>query len=364
MNIKQQAMQFAIIAHSGQFRKAEKEKPTVFHAIDVANLLAKYGFDDNVIAAGYLHDVIEDTDYTKEDILEKFGEDICSLVVGASEADKTQSWEERKLGTINRVKTLDLRHKAIVACDKISNLEDLRYKFGRECKEDFSAFNRGKEKKLWYWQEVYKSLIQGEDINNPMFVKLKANLDNISKIFSSPNKEYYPDIDIINKKLEQSNIAKELHYKKIENLKLKSLLKLNNPYIIEIVNNSRKNNQDFIKKLESYFIISGYHVTYLKNQSDLEKIDNDNSDIIIVNNNNIKSKINSNLIINITDIFKKEKQTINQKHKNIINIYKKNNNELNSYLPLICNYILDDLKNKTIKKSKKQLTKIKKACNY
>ena len=96
----------------------------------------------------------------------------------------------------------------------------------------------------------------------------------------------------------------------------------------------------------------------------MEEIDNDNSDIIIINNNNIKSKINSNLIINISDIFKKEKQTINQKHKNIINIYKKNNNELNSYLPLICNYILDDLKNKTIKKSKKKLTKIKKACNY
>lgn len=360
MNIKQQAMQFAIIAHSGQVRKAEKEKPTAFHAIDVANLLEKYGFDDNVIAAGYLHDVIEDTDYTKEDILEKFGADICSLVLGASEADKTKSWEERKLGTINRVKTLDLRHKAIVACDKISNLEDLRYKFGRECKEDFSAFNRGKEKKLWYWQEVYKSLIQDEDINNPMFVKLKANLDNIIKIFSSPNNEYYPDIDIINKKLERSNIAKELHYKKIENLKLKSLLKLKNPYIIEIVNNSRKNNQDFIKKIESYFIISGYRITYIKSPSYFEKKANDISDIIIINNDGITPKINSNLILNINDTQKKERPLPNPKHQNIINIYKKNDSELNSYLPLICNYILDDLKNKTIKKSKKKLIKIKK----
>ena len=67
MNIKDKAKEFAINAHKGQIRKSNKEKPMIIHPINVADILSEYGFDDNVVAAGYLHDVIEDTKYTKED---------------------------------------------------------------------------------------------------------------------------------------------------------------------------------------------------------------------------------------------------------------------------------------------------------
>ena len=68
MDIKNKAKRYACKAHNGQVRKSDKEKPLIIHPIDVAYKLTKYGFDDNVIAAGYLHDVVEDTKYTQNDI--------------------------------------------------------------------------------------------------------------------------------------------------------------------------------------------------------------------------------------------------------------------------------------------------------
>ena len=117
MDIKQKAKNFAIKAHKGQIRKSEPQNPMIIHPLNVCKILEEYGYDDNVVAAGYLHDVIEDTKYSKEDIEKKFGEDIVSLVIGASEPDKKQSWEERKQHTISTIKNLDLRHKAIVCGD-------------------------------------------------------------------------------------------------------------------------------------------------------------------------------------------------------------------------------------------------------
>ena len=177
MDIKEKAKEFAINAHKGQVRKSGKEKPMIIHPINVADILKEYNFDDNVISAGYLHDVIEDTKYTKEDLLKEFNEDIVSLVLGASEPDKSLSWEERKLHTINSIKKLDLRHKAIICADKISNLEDLKIFFEIKGEKDFSAFKRGYEKQKWYYTEVYKSLISNEDKNYSMFTRLKLLID-------------------------------------------------------------------------------------------------------------------------------------------------------------------------------------------
>ncbi|HHW69587.1 MAG TPA: HD domain-containing protein, partial [Tenericutes bacterium] len=107
MNILEKAKKFAIEAHKGQVRKSEPDKPMIIHPINVANILKEYGFDENVIAAGYLHDVVEDTKYTNDDIKEMFGEDIESLVMGATEPDKSLSWYERKKHTIENIKEID-----------------------------------------------------------------------------------------------------------------------------------------------------------------------------------------------------------------------------------------------------------------
>ena len=192
MNIELKAKEFAIKAHKGQVRKSDKEKPMIIHPINVGQILKQYGFDENVVSAGYLHDVVEDTSYEIGDIKDNFNDDIASLVYGASEPDKSLSWEERKKHTIEETKKLDLRHKVVICADKISNLEDLKILFEIKGKYDFSAFKRGYESQKWYYTEVYNSLIFNEDENNPMFIRLKELIDEIFN--NKDNDEYVKNI--------------------------------------------------------------------------------------------------------------------------------------------------------------------------
>lgn len=257
MGIKEKAKAFAINAHKGQVRKNQPEKPMIIHPINVGNILEEYGFDENVVAAGYLHDVVEDTKYTKEDILENFGEDIASLVMGASEPDKSLSWEERKKHTIEEVKTLDLRHKAIICADKISNLEDLRIISEINGEYNFEVFKRGFESQKWYYTEVYKSIIENEDENFPMFVRLKEIIDHI--FYNKTNDEYIRNIIFENKNDEYNELLK-IHYKKEELYKLRSVLTNKTPYVIEFTGTPRTGKTSLINNLYDFFKKKGFKI--------------------------------------------------------------------------------------------------------
>lgn len=254
MNIKEKAKTFAIIAHKGQIRKSDKEKPMIIHPIDVANILEEYHFDDNVISAGYLHDVLEDTQYTKEDILKEFNEDILSLVLGDTEPDKSLSWEERKEYTINNIKELDIRHKSIVCADKISNLEDMRIIFETKGEKDFSAFKRGYEKQKWYYTEVYNSLIENEDKNNEMFKRLKVLIDDV--FYDKKNNEL--EKEIFNGREEEYKKLIKLHYRKQEIYKMIKVLNNNKPYVIEFTGTPRTGKTTLMNNLYDFFKKGGF----------------------------------------------------------------------------------------------------------
>ena len=259
MDIKVQAKEFAIKAHEGQRRKSDKEKPMIIHPINVAMILKKYGFDDNVIAAGYLHDVVEDTKYELDDILKLFGDDIASLVQGASEPDKSLSWEERKQHTIDSIKELDVRHKAVVCADKISNLEDLRILFELKGNYDFSAFKRGFDSQKWYYEEVYSSLIYNEDPNLEMFVRLKELID---YIFNDKKDKYVEEVIFENKNEEYKRL-KRIHYQKEELFKLKELLETV-PYVIEFTGTPRTGKTTLISNLYDFFKKKEFKVEILE----------------------------------------------------------------------------------------------------
>ena len=258
MDVKTKAKRFAIKAHTGQKRKNCPDKPMIIHPLNVANILSDYGFDDNVVAAGYLHDVVEDTKYTIEDIEKHFGKDIKSLVMGATEPDKSLPWEERKQHTIDSIKKLDLRHKALVCADKISNLEDLRIDCEIAGKYDFSSFKRGFSKQKWYYTGIYNSLIYHQDKNLPMFNRLKELIDYI----------FYPKKDLFLEKIfkgkkKEYNQLKKIHYRKEEIYKLKELLN-NKPYIIEFTGTPRTGKTTLINNLYDFFKKKGFKVMILE----------------------------------------------------------------------------------------------------
>ena len=259
MDVIEKAKKFAIEAHDGQRRKSDKTKPMVVHPIDVANILKEYNFDDNVVAAGYLHDVVEDTEYTLSDITKMFGEDIASLVNGASEPDKSLTWEERKQHTIDTIKTLDIRHKAIICADKISNLEDLKILSEIRGEYDFSAFKRGFESQKWYYTEVYNSLIQNEDTNFLMFQRLKKLID---YIFYDEKDNYVKDV-IFEDKFSEFKKLNKIHYQKEELYKLKKLLEVV-PYVIEFTGTPRTGKTTLINNLYDFFKKGGFNVEVLE----------------------------------------------------------------------------------------------------
>ncbi len=260
MDIKEKAKLFAIRAHMGQVRKSEPDKPMIMHPIGVGELLESFGYDDNVIAAGYLHDVVEDTKYTIEDIEKEFGIDIASLVMGASEPDKSLSWEERKKHTIEETKKLPLRNKLVVCADKINNLEDLFLKFEKSGERDFSAFKRGEEQQAWYYTNIYESLITGEDKYLPIFVRLKDILD---KVFYKKEDLFLRDTIFVDN-LDYYAKLKQLHAMKIELQRLKSLCSLPKPFVIEFSGTPRTGKTTTINNLYDFFKKGGFNVELIE----------------------------------------------------------------------------------------------------
>ena len=261
MNIKEKAKEFAILAHKGQVRKSDKEKPMIIHPINVGLILEEYEFDDNVVASGYLHDVIEDTKYSEEDILKIFNEDITSLVVSASEMDKTLSWEERKQRTIDSIKNLDLRHKAIICADKISNLEDLIILKEINGKLDFSNFNRNFDSQKWYYENIYKSLINNVNETVPMYERLKYLYEYL--FYDKKDDEYLKNV-IFKDNISEYDKLLKIKYKVKELVKLNSVMQNKKPFVIESTGTPRTGKTTIINNLYDLFTKAGIKVSMLE----------------------------------------------------------------------------------------------------
>jgi guanosine-3',5'-bis(diphosphate) 3'-pyrophosphohydrolase len=121
-----QAASFAAKKHSFQKRKGADGEPYINHPLEVANLLANVGKieDYDVLIAAVLHDTIEDTDASKEEITKLFGEAVCRMVLEVTD-DKSLPKADRKQLQIEHAPHLSAGAKQIKLCDKISNIRDV-----------------------------------------------------------------------------------------------------------------------------------------------------------------------------------------------------------------------------------------------
>lgn len=120
------ATKYAAEQHRGQSRKDADNTPYINHPLALASLLADYAgvTDTNVIAAALLHDTVEDTNSTIDDIEELFGSKICSIVREVTD-DKSLSAPERKRLQIEHAAKISHEAKLVKLADKISNLQDM-----------------------------------------------------------------------------------------------------------------------------------------------------------------------------------------------------------------------------------------------
>lgn len=162
MTILDKAIVYATEAHSGVFRKGGKT-PYIVHPMEVAAIAARMTDDIEVMAAAVLHDVIEDTPTTAEQLEAVFGKRVVQLVLADSDdkqyGQSAESWETRKTKTLERIPKLSKDEQIVVLSDKLSNLRSIYHDYTIIGDELWNRFNvKDKSKQEWYYSGIAERL--------------------------------------------------------------------------------------------------------------------------------------------------------------------------------------------------------------
>ena len=159
-----EAILFAAKAHQNEIRKGNGQH-YIFHPIEVLSLVSLMSKDDEVLCAAVLHDTVEDTDVTIEEIKETFGSRVTDLVSYESEdkrdnINKEQTWKERKRETIDLMaKSKDIGAKMVCLADKVSNLRSLHLGLLDKGEDFWQVFNmKDPLMHYWYHDELRRAL--------------------------------------------------------------------------------------------------------------------------------------------------------------------------------------------------------------
>lgn len=159
-NIINKAIQFATEAHKGVVRKGSK-LPYILHPLEAGVIVSSMTNDENVIAAAILHDVLEDTDVTYEELKKEFGV-VADYVSAESENKRKElppeaTWKIRKQETIEHLQRETRKEIKIIAlADKLSNIRSMYQDYQEVGDKLWERFHeKRKEEQGWY----YKSLV-------------------------------------------------------------------------------------------------------------------------------------------------------------------------------------------------------------
>jgi len=159
-----EAIKFASDAHDGQIRKLTN-LPYIFHAFEVAQIVATMTDDEDAICAALLHDTVEDTKATLDELAEKFGLRVMRLVAYETEnkrehIDKSLTWQTRKEESLAEIRVCDDKEaKMIWLGDKLSNIRSLYRYYIVNGDKMWESFNQKDPKAhAWYYREIVKIL--------------------------------------------------------------------------------------------------------------------------------------------------------------------------------------------------------------
>ena len=177
------ALIFATKVHGGQFRKGT-QIPYILHPIEAAAIVGTMTTDEEIIAGAALHDVVEDTDTTVEDVVRLFGERVGSLVASESENKREDlpaesTWKIRKQETLDHLKLASVEVKMIALGDKLSNMRAIYRDYQTVGEELWQRFNqKDKNEHYWYYSSIAKCI---SELNNyPVY---KEYLELLEKTF-------------------------------------------------------------------------------------------------------------------------------------------------------------------------------------
>lgn len=217
-SLKLKALKLATLAHNGKYRK-NTNAPYITHPIEVVHILERVNANKYLIAAGYLHDVPEESNFTLQFIEELFGLRVRQIVDFVTEdipdkSKKNLDWEERKEKAIDKIRKLNNNEfleydestkrdiKLLAIADRLANLTNLLTYFRKIGHQDFSSFRRGAKQQEWYYRNVYFALAENEDENFPLLKDLEKA---INLVFGRTMEQYQESINK-NMKIKKLNL--------------------------------------------------------------------------------------------------------------------------------------------------------------
>lgn len=208
-NMIEKAYNFAAEAHKDQ--KRESGEPYIVHPVEVACILADMGMDTSTIVAGLLHDVIEDTSYTYEDIQREFSTEIANLVEGVTKLGKIQykTKEEQQADNVRKMLMAMAKNARVILiklADRLHNMRTLK----------FMPVEKQKEKAKETF-DIYAPLAHRLGMS-----KIKWELEDLAFRYTNPNEYYY-----LVQKIAEKRTEREAYINKIKDLLASSLSKAN-----------------------------------------------------------------------------------------------------------------------------------------
>ena len=186
----EQAIRAAAVLHKDQFRKGSMPFPYVTHLVATAFTLIDYTDDEDVIISALLHDSLEDTDYTIDELQEDFGGRVREIVETVTEPRNTPerkiSWREKKLIYVKQLKKGSQEALLVAAADKIHNFRTIVEDYYDNHDSFIQDFGKNFEERIEVYQEIADA-INGRlesrilDEFNHVFEEYKEFLHNIKE---------------------------------------------------------------------------------------------------------------------------------------------------------------------------------------
>lgn len=162
------AILFAVKAHHNTERRG-KGFPYIVHPMEAMEIVSSITPDQELLAAAALHDTIEDTDVTVDDIRREFGDRIASIVMDESDkftegVSESDSWHERKQAAIERLKNASHDAKIVAMGDKLSNMRAIARDYATKGDELWNIFHvTDKKAHEWHYRGLAESLSELKD---------------------------------------------------------------------------------------------------------------------------------------------------------------------------------------------------------
>ena len=153
------AICFAAQKHSGQLRKGTTI-PYIVHPMEAAAIVATVTDDDELLAAAVLHDTLEDTEATYDEIVQTFGNRVAALVADESENKRKElaadaTWQVRKQETIDHLKTASHEARLIALGDKLSSIRAILRDYEAQGEAFWKRFNQSDPSlQGWYYGSI------------------------------------------------------------------------------------------------------------------------------------------------------------------------------------------------------------------